>query len=223
MWVTSTEDTMYDANRPGYYKRPMNRLHYDDDGDGKVDEDDLDGLDNDGDWNPLTDDIGADGVPDSLEVGCKGAFDPVTNPDPAYDDYLPTKHDSCHPNIHGLYPLMNDRNRYTEKNGLPDHGEPHVDEDYGAVSDQDVYCAATDTFSLRLSPVPNMSRWASKCSANPMHGATPPLRQSSPLEYCFVNVQKNVLRGVYVGWFADMDVGPYYTSNYAVYNYAAYD
>ena len=27
----------------------------------------------------------------------------------------------------------------TEKNGIPDHGEPHVDEDYGAISDNDLY------------------------------------------------------------------------------------
>jgi hypothetical protein len=223
MWMTSTEDTLYDANRPGFYKKPMNRLHYDDDGDGKVDEDELDGLDNDGDWNPLTDDIGADGVPDTMEVGCKGKFDPVTNPDPAYDDYLPTKHDSCHPDIHGLYPLMNDRSRYTEKNGLPDHGEPHVDEDYGAVSDQDVYCASTDTFSFRLSYAPDHFPMGMKVFFKSYAWRDDAAQAILPLEYYFVNVRKNVLHNVYVGWFADMDVGPYYVGNYAQYNYAAYD
>jgi len=223
MWMTSTEDTLYDANRPGFYKKPMNRLHYDDDGDGKVDEDDLDGLDNDGDWNPLTDDIGADGVPDTLEVGCKGKFDPVTNPDPAYDDYLPAKHDSCHPDIYGLYPLMKDRNRYTEKNGLPDHGEPHVDEDYGAVSDQDVYCASTDTFSLRLSYVPDHFPMGMKVFFKSYAWRDDAAQAILPLEYHFVNVGKKVLQDVYVAWFADMDVGPYYIGNYATYNYAAYD
>ncbi|HLX11233.1 MAG TPA: hypothetical protein VKS81_00335, partial [Bacteroidota bacterium] len=93
IWVTSTSDSAFDSTRAGYYKKPMNRRNYDDDGDGKVDEDELDGIDNDGDWIQATDDIGADGVPDSLEVGCKGSYDPVNNPDPAYDDFNPSRYD----------------------------------------------------------------------------------------------------------------------------------
>ena len=137
IWRTSILDTLYDLNftPPRLLNRPVNRRFVDDDGDGKIDEDELDGLDNDGDWNPLTDDIGSDGVPDSLEVGCDGkAYDPVTNPDPAYDNYDPGLIDLCHPLPSGSYPRKDDKNLYTEKNGLPDHGEPHVDEDYGAVS-----------------------------------------------------------------------------------------
>src|SRR5207244_1698809 len=112
----------------------------------------LDGYDNDGDWNPMTDDVGADGIPDSLEVGCRGPYDPIKNPDPAYDDYqpnnsLPVKFDSCHrdPST-GSYPRMNDKDKYTERNGIPDHGEPHVDEDYGAVSESDIYISYKDVF-----------------------------------------------------------------------------
>src|SRR5262249_24649269 len=86
-WITSVSDTLTDSTRPGYYKTAMNRRDFDDDGGGKIDEDELDGLDNDGDWNPLTDDVGADGIPDIQEVGCQGAYDPVTNPDPAFDNY----------------------------------------------------------------------------------------------------------------------------------------
>ena len=90
-WRTSVGSTDYDpVGYSGYYYNNhilVNRRNCDDDGDGKVDEDDLDGLDNDGDWNAATDDVGADGLPDSLEASCNGMpYDPVTNPDPAGDD-----------------------------------------------------------------------------------------------------------------------------------------
>ncbi|MGA2625259.1 MAG: hypothetical protein ABSF91_15500, partial [Bacteroidota bacterium] len=222
MWITSVGDTLYDPNRPGYYKKPMNRLGYDDDGDGKIDEDELDGIDNDGDWNPLTDDIGADGVPDSLEVGCKGGFDPVRNPDPAYDDYLPTKHDSCHPDLYGAYPLMKDKNKYTERNGLPDHGEPHVDEDYGAVSDQDVYCASTDTFSLKISNVADHFPMGIKCVLKSYAWRGDFADGILPVEYKFINVRKFNITKVFVGMFNDFDVGPYTVNNYPTHDYAAY-
>lgn len=41
----------------------------DDDGDGMVDERQDDGIDNDGDWNPLTDDVGVDGIPNTNDFG----------------------------------------------------------------------------------------------------------------------------------------------------------
>ncbi|MGA2625140.1 MAG: T9SS type A sorting domain-containing protein [Bacteroidota bacterium] len=220
MWLTSVADTLYDPNRPGYYKKPMNRLGFDDDGDGKIDEDELDGLDNDGDWNPLTDDIGADGIPDTAEIGCKGIYDPVSNPDPAYDDYLPSKHDSCHPDIYGNYPLMNDKNRYTEKNGIPDHGEPHVDEDYGAVSDQDVYFAATDTFKFPIVPGHYPMGIKVFCKSYAWRGDF--ADGVLPLEFKFINVGKYEISDVYVGMFSDFDVGPFNISNYTLHNYAAY-
>src|SRR3989339_1875336 len=41
----------------------------DDDGDGMIDERQDDGIDNDGDWNPLTDDVGIDGIPNTGDEG----------------------------------------------------------------------------------------------------------------------------------------------------------
>lgn len=41
----------------------------DDDGDGLIDESWTDGIDNDGDWNPETDDVGIDGIPNSGDEG----------------------------------------------------------------------------------------------------------------------------------------------------------
>jgi hypothetical protein len=41
----------------------------DNDGDGVVDESQVDGIDNDADWNPLTDDVGIDGIPNTNDQG----------------------------------------------------------------------------------------------------------------------------------------------------------
>ncbi len=46
---------------------PVNGL--DDDGDGLIDERQDDGIDNDGDWSPISDDIGIDGVPNTQDQG----------------------------------------------------------------------------------------------------------------------------------------------------------
>ncbi|TAK53096.1 MAG: hypothetical protein EPO24_14865 [Bacteroidetes bacterium] len=221
MWTTSEPDSFPDNDRPGFYKTATNRRDVDDDGDGKINEDELDGLDNDGDWVIATDDIGADGIPDSLEYDdCFGEYDPVTNPDPAYDNWTPTKEDRCHPDALGRFPLMRDKNKYTEKNGIPDHGEPHVDEDYAAYSDNDIYCNATDTFRtpsysdhfpLGIKVWQKSYAWNSSFAENIIF-----------FEYSFINVGRNIIRDAYVGFFADMDVGPINRGSYWTRNYAAY-
>jgi hypothetical protein len=219
-WVSSVSDTSFNSDRPGYYKRPPNRAGIDDDGDGKIDEDELDGLDNDHDWVRATDDIGSDGVLDSLEVGCKGVYDAVTNPDPAFDNYNPSAYDSCHPNHDGTYPRMYSIDKYKENNGLPDHGEPRVDEDYGTVSDRDIYVASTDSIRAPI--------------ANRRHGMYIKVIQKSyfwdesiygdilPMDYYFVNIGKNTISDVYLGFFANMNVGPISNPDYKQNNYAAY-
>jgi hypothetical protein len=222
IWVTAASDTVYNPSAPGYYKTPMNRRGFDDDGDGKIDEDELDGLDNDGDWIQATDDVGADGIPDSLEVGCKGGYDPVTNPDPAYDDYCPKCSDECHPLPDGSFMKMSDPNRYTEKNGIPDHGEPHVDEDYAAVSDMDAYLSATDTSTAVLADVPSHFPMYVKLEQKTYAWANTEWQAIMPMTYELVNVGHYDIKNVYFGFFADEDVGPVNISGYYAHNYAAY-
>ncbi|HYQ85803.1 MAG TPA: fibronectin type III domain-containing protein [Bacteroidota bacterium] len=201
-----------------------NRRGFDDDGDGRIDEDELDGLDNDGDWNPAVDDIGADGLPDSLEVSCDGkVYNPITNPDPAYDNYDRFAFDKCHTDANGNYLRKSDKNLYTQNNGIPDHGEPHVDEDYGAVSDKDFGVAATDTFKSYLGlpdHVPMGAKiwqksyaWQSGTSADAIVF----------MNYSFVDIGPRTWQDAYVAMFADMDVGPVSVSGYYSHNYAAYD
>jgi hypothetical protein len=235
IWRTSTNDGLYDYNFtdrktgkviPRLLTRSVNKRDFDDDGDGKVDEDELDGIDNDGDWNPLTDDVGADGVPDSAEIGCNGVYDPVFNPDPAGDDYSRTIRDVCHPDPNtGATRLKNDKDLYTEKNGIPDHGEPHVDEDYGAYSDQDFYLSATDTATSPTNAVGAAS------THTPMYVK---IFQKSyawsssfgegiiPIDYYFINLGKYTIHNVYIGFNCDADVGPVNTTNYFAHNYADY-
>jgi hypothetical protein len=193
----------------------------DDDNDGKVDEDELDGADNDGDWNPVTDDLGSDGRADQEEASCDGKlYDPVTNPDPAGDNYDPAKRDKCHPNPDGTLPYKNDEDIWFEKNGIPDHGEPNVDEDYGAISDNDLYCAATDTFSrpsvfqhvpMGIKVIQKSYAWGSVYAGAIL-----------PFDYWFINAGNKVIKDVYVGFFADIDLGPVSNASYVENNYSAY-
>ncbi len=53
-----------------YLESPSNPVNnFDDDGDGMVDERQDDGIDNDKDWNPIVDDVGIDGVPNTGDFG----------------------------------------------------------------------------------------------------------------------------------------------------------
>jgi len=63
----------------------------DDDGDGMIDERQDDGIDNDGDWNPLQDDVGIDGVPRTEDQG-EGDGNPTPGlrlPDGSLDPLFP--------------------------------------------------------------------------------------------------------------------------------------
>jgi len=226
IWHTHSGLESYDSNGySGYYYNHhirVNRRGVDDDGDGKIDEDELDGLDNDGDWNPLTDDLGSDGLPDSLEVSCDGkAFDPVTNPDPAFDNYDTSGVDRCHSDVQGNLLRKLDKNLYTQNNGIPDHGEPHVDEDYGAVSDNDLYFSATDTFKSFLG-LPDHVPMGVKVFAKSYAWQSLIPEPILPIEYDFINVGKNTIQDVYLGFFVDADIGPINVLSYFTHNSAGY-
>lgn len=218
IWVSDANQPNLDLNfsPERFLLTPANRRGCDDDGDGRIDEDDLDGLDNDGDWVMASDDVGSDGVSDTGEVGCQGPYGPG-NLDPAFDNYDPSKRDICHPNSSGAFPRMGDLDAYTEKNGLADHGEPHVDEDYAAFSDNDLYCSATDLIAqpghspMGIKIVQKSYAWRGLFAEGVL-----------PIDYYFINVGNNQIRDVYVGFFADLDVGPtnkgtFWTRNYACY------
>jgi hypothetical protein len=226
-WRTSVGNNSFDTiGYRGYYYNNnilVNRKGIDDDGDGLVDEDELDGFDNDGDWNPLTDDVGQDGLPDSIEISCDGVpYDSLLNQDPADDNFDPAYRDYCHPNPDGSYPYKNNKDIYTEKNYMSDHGEPHVDEDYGAISNSDLYCSATDTFrkptivghvGIGAKVVNKSYAWYKNSSADGI----------VYLDYSFINVGGKPWQDVYTGMFVDPDLGPVNASAYYNHNYAAFD
>jgi hypothetical protein len=204
IWQTSSGDSLLEPNRRGY----------DDDHDGLIDEDDLDGLDNDGDWNPGTDDIGADGTTDVNEVGCHGGYDATTNPDPAFDNFDPAARDFCHPDGSGNYPQKDNPDTYTENNGIPDHGEPHVDEDYAAISDRDLYCSARDDNDPPPGHYPMGIKVIQKSYAWEAGGAI------LPIDYRVVNMSDKVISNVWLGFMVDADVGPASQANYYNRNYS---
>lgn len=184
-----------------------NHRFCDDDGDGLVDEDDLDGTDNDGDWNPSTDDVGADGLADPFELSCNGVpYDLVTNPDPANDNYDPETRDTCHPNPDWSYPFKNNRDQWTEKNGIPDHGEPNVDEDYAAISENDLYCSANDTFSRPV--IPGHRPMGLMCIQKSYAWDNKYYEAVLPFDYYFVNISRDTIKSIFIAIFADMDLGP---------------
>jgi hypothetical protein len=196
-----------------------NRVGFDDDGDGKLDEDELDGYDNDGDWNPASDDLGTDGLPDTLEFGCTGGFDPVDNPDPAYDNWDSTSVDSCGAGI----PFKSNRLIYTQRNGFPNHGEPHVDEDFAAISEMDAYVSFSDFYGAP-SPVPGHTPLGIKCwqrayAWSPTYLPYPILF----LDLKIVNTGRYDLDSVFIGMLADYDVGPTSSNGYYARNVVLYD
>ncbi|MBM4175523.1 MAG: hypothetical protein FJ213_05035 [Ignavibacteria bacterium] len=81
-----------------YLESPSNPENgIDDDGDGMTDETQDDGIDNDRDWNPVTDDIGIDGIPNTGDLGegdgvptagkrlADGALDPLYPGEPNFE------------------------------------------------------------------------------------------------------------------------------------------
>jgi type IX secretion system substrate protein len=208
----------------GYYFHhgiQVNRRRIDDDGDGKLDEDELDGQDNDGDWNPLIDDLGADGLPDSLEVSCHGQlYNASTNPDPAYDNFDRFAFDSCHTDANGSPVRKSDKTRYTQNNGIPDHGEPNVDEDFAGISERDYYMGATDTFKTYL--IADHFPMGIKCFMKSYAWAEDFADGVLPFDYLFVNIGKNTIKQVYIAFHCDMDVGPVNVNTYPTHNYACY-
>jgi hypothetical protein len=220
-WQTSIRDTSWFNTFKNKWETIPNKRGCDDDIDGAIDEDDLDGFDNDGDWNPLTDDVGADGLASPDEISCDGRiYDPVNNSDPAGDDFDPATRDRCHPTPDGAYPWKNNKDIYTEINGMPDHGEPNVDEDYGAISENDLYCSAIDTFRrptigghrpLGIKVIQKSYAWDNKDAEGIL-----------PFDYYFINVGKKIITDVWVGFFADCDLGPVNVPGYFSNNYTAY-
>ena len=113
---------------------------------------------------------------------------------------------------------MDDPDLYTEKNGIPDHGEPRVDEDYAAISDNDLSCSASDLNDVTGDSYPMGIRLIQKSYA----WRRPDLGAIIPFDYYFINTSNSVITDVYVGFFIDMDIGPVTNPNYPNNNYSCY-
>jgi hypothetical protein len=132
-WITRV-GTPYEPGRRGF----------DDDADGRIDEDELDGLDNDGDWLINRDDL--------------------------------------------------------NHNGKPDHGEPNVDEDYGAVSDRDMYISFRD--SLPFPRIPFHTPMSIKIFSKSYAWKDMVKQPIIFFEYYITNEWLHDIESVYVGFFS---------------------
>ncbi len=164
------------------------------------------------------DDVGSDGIEDVNEVGCRGGYHATDNRDPNFDNYDRSKTDFCRPDANGNYRKQDDPDAYTEKNGIPDHGEPNVDEDYAAISDNDLYCSARDDNDVPASHFPMGVKVIQKAFAWSGNFANAVI----PFDYYFINTSSRAIEDVYVGWFGDLDVGPVSTGDYYNRNYSCY-
>jgi hypothetical protein len=107
-----------------------------------------------------------------------------------------------------------------ELDGIDNDGDGLIDEDYGALSEKDIYVAYTDTFHIPMiiGHIPLGIKVWQRSFAWRSRVKEPII----PFEYNFINVGKKILDSVYVGWFADVDVGPTTISGYYQNNFGAY-
>jgi hypothetical protein len=107
-----------------------------------------------------------------------------------------------------------------ELDGIDNDGDGKIDEDYGAVSEMDAYVGYTDTSSIPS--VRDHIPLGIKVWQRSFAWRTLIKEPILPFEYYFVNVGNRILDSVYVGFFADCDVGPVNISSYYQRNFAAY-
>ncbi len=106
-----------------------------------------------------------------------------------------------------------------ELDGSDNDADGKIDEDYGAVSDDDIYLAYTDTL---VGPGPNASHrplgikvWQRSYSWKSV--SSEPIL---PIEYHITNIGTKTLEDVYIGFYCDFDVFPLGPTDAYEHNYA---
>jgi hypothetical protein len=93
------------------------------------------------------------------------------------------------------------------RNGRPDHGEPHVDEDGDAVSENEIYVVYGDSFpSPRIFGHTKLGLRVWQKSYGWIDLVKEPIL---PIEYYVINTGLNNLDSVYLGFYAKVLLGPY--------------
>ncbi len=108
-----------------------------------------------------------------------------------------------------------------ELNGIDDDHDGLIDEDYGAVSEHDAYVGYADYFG-NPNPIPGHVPLGIRIWQRAFSWAAAVKEPIIPIEYYFMNQGTKVLDSVYVGFFADADVGPKYIGGYYGHNFSAY-
>jgi hypothetical protein len=107
-----------------------------------------------------------------------------------------------------------------ELDGFDNDNDGRIDEDYAAISESDVYVSYTDTF--RVPVVQNHIPLGIKIWQKSYAWATKVKEPIIVVEYNIINVSRRNLQSVYLGFYADADVGPISFSGYYTRNFSAY-
>jgi hypothetical protein len=108
-----------------------------------------------------------------------------------------------------------------EYNGIDDDHDGLIDEDYGAVSEHDAYVGYAD-YNGDPNPIPGHVPLGIRIWQRSFAWASAVKEPILPIEYYFMNKGTRVLDSVYVGFFADADVGPKYIGGFYSHNFSAY-
>ncbi|HTY38679.1 MAG TPA: hypothetical protein VMH23_16285 [Bacteroidota bacterium] len=108
-----------------------------------------------------------------------------------------------------------------ELNGVDDDHDGLIDEDYGAISEHDAYVTYSDIYG-DPNPILQHVPLGVKVWQRSLAWAADVKEPILPFEYYFINVGTRVLNQVYVGFFADADVGPKSVGGYYGHDFSAY-
>lgn len=106
--------------------------------------------------------------------------------------------------------------------GIDNDGDGKIDEDYGAVSENDLSIAYADTFAFRFNFNPDHKPLGIKVLQRSLAWKNRVKEPILPIEFTIVNIGKKTLKGVYLGFNCDFDVGPWNVIDYYQDNYVGY-
>jgi hypothetical protein len=142
------------------------------------------------------------------------------NPDGRDSFFITSIHDHNGYNRRGFDDDGDGKIDEDELDGVDNDGDGLIDEDYGAVSECDAYVGYTDTATTPI--VQGHVPLGIKVWQRSFAWRTLVKEPILPFEYYFINVGNKILDSVYVGFFADCDVGPWDISSYYQRNSSGY-
>ena len=147
-------------------------------------------------------------------------FEMFGNPDGSDSFYITNKT----PNGHNRVGFDDDGDTKIDEDELDGVDNDHdglIDEDYGAISEHDAYVSYAD-YNGNPNPIPGHVPLGLKVWQRSYAWQSAVKEPIIFVVYNIMNVQSRILKNVYVGFFADADVGPKYVSSYYAHDFSDY-